>query len=98
MTDTASIDALLSTLATSKGHEQALLEELDALLQTSDLPAHVARVVAQAREVLEADAVHWLARAHWSLGGQTPLQCATTKEGAQRVEDLLVRIACGVPV
>ncbi len=98
MTDTARIAALLSTLTASREHEQELLAQLDALLQTVDLPAHIARVVAQAHEVLNEDAVRWLARPHWSLGEVMPLWCAQTVEGAMRVEDLLTRIACGVPV
>lgn len=99
MNDTARINALLSTLATSRERETELLAQLDALLkQPADLPAHVTRVVAQAREVLDEDAVRWLSRAHYSLGHQTPLECAQTAEGAQRVEDLLTRIAVGLPV
>jgi uncharacterized protein (DUF2384 family) len=98
MTDTARIDAVLSTLAASKEHEHALLEELDALLQTSDLPVQVVRVVAQAREVLDEDAVRWLATPHWSLDRQMPLRIAQDLRDAARVEDLLTRIASGLPV
>lgn len=98
MTDAARIDALLSTRAASRERETELLAQLDALLRSADLPAHVARVVGQAREVLEQDAAHWLATPHWSLGHQIPLRCAQTVEGALRVEDLLTRIAVGMPV
>lgn len=94
----ARIDAVLSMLVTSSEHETELLASLVALLSAADLPAHIARVVAQAREVLDGDAIYWLAKPHWSLDHQMPLRAALTVEGAQRVEDLLVRIACGMPV
>ena len=96
---TARINALLSTLAASRERETGFLAQLDALLkQPADLPAHVARVVTQAREVLDEDAATWLATPHWSLGNQMPLEAAQSAAGAQRVEDLLTRIAAGLPV
>lgn len=92
------VDSAISRLVAAKEQEQELLTELDTLLQTVDLPEHVRRVVTHAREVLDEDAISWLATPHWSLDHRRPLQVAQSAEGSQRVEDLLIRIAIGLPV
>lgn len=98
MSSGSHLDSILSKLAASKECEQALLKELDVLLQPADLPGHVAREVAQAREVLDEGAAHWLSTPHRSLHNRMPLRSAQTIEGARRVEDLLTRIATGMPI
>ena len=98
MSSASHLDSILSQLAASKECEQGLLKELDVLLQTANLPAHMARVVAHAREVLDEGAALWLSTPHRSLHNQMPLRSAQTIEGARRVDDLLTRIATGMPI
>ena len=98
MSGESHLESILSRLAASKECELGLLAQLDSLLGSAALPAHVARVVTRAREVFADDAVHWLAAPHWSLAHQMPLRIAQDPEGAARVEDLLVRIGTGMPV
>ena len=98
MSGESHLESILSRLAASKECELGLLAQLDSLLGSAALPPHVARVVTQGREVLDEDAVRWLATPHWSLDHQMPLQVAQSAEGAARVEDLLTRIAAGMPV
>ena len=92
------VDSTLSRLVAAKEHEHELLAQLDALLQTVDLPEYVASVVNHAREAFGTDAVRWLSTPHYNLSQQMPLRCAQSAEGAQRVEDLITRIVAGMPV
>jgi uncharacterized protein (DUF2384 family) len=38
-----------------------------------------------------------MSRSHQELGGQTPLETASTELGARRVEDLLDKLFYGLP-
>lgn len=49
----------------------------------------------RAAQVLGDDAHRWLRRPHSLLGGQTPLQLATTPQGLERVQALLAAYARG---
>ncbi|MDA7418356.1 MbcA/ParS/Xre antitoxin family protein [Xenophilus arseniciresistens] len=49
----------------------------------------------RAAQVLGDDAHRWLRRAHSLLGGQTPLQLASTPQGLERVHALLAAYARG---
>jgi hypothetical protein len=44
-----------------------------------------------------SDAWAWMSTPHFELGGKTPIEAATTRAGAERVEDILWRIAYGIP-
>ncbi|SOE92534.1 Protein of unknown function [Burkholderia sp. D7] len=59
-----------------------------------------ARIAALARHVWDAgpDAETFLNTAHPLLDGRTPLEAATTRDGVQRVEDILWRIVFGIPI
>ena len=61
------------------------------------MPAHLARICAQALELFEEDAARFLTTAHRELYGEKPIVLAQTPEGADRVEDFLGRITYGIP-
>jgi hypothetical protein len=44
-----------------------------------------------------SDAWSWMSTPHFELGGKTPIEAATTRAGAERVEDILWRIVYGIP-
>lgn len=93
------LDTILSALTAGQHVEEDLLERLDALLTKPppDIPEHVVQIFAHARELFGEDTARWLSKPHWNLAHQMPLQAAQSLEGAQRVEDLLTRIAVGMP-
>ena len=94
------LDTILSELATMRARESELLSQLTALVEapTPDVPAHIARVFALAREAFAEDAAQFLATPHSLLQGEMPVMLARDSEGAQRVEVLLGRIIHGIPV
>ena len=53
------------------------------------------RLHQRATEVLGDDGRHWLRRAHPLLGGQAPLEVASTPQGVDRVHALLAAYARG---
>jgi putative toxin-antitoxin system antitoxin component (TIGR02293 family) len=68
------------------------------------LPTHAAESMLRlleldrlAEEVLASpeEAAAWLSRAHPMLDGETPLECAKSAFGAQRVKDILVALKYG---
>ena len=91
--------AILSELAAVRQRENELLTCLTTLLATPppDMPAHLARICAQALELFEEDAARFLTTAHRELHGKTPIVVAQTPDGADRVEGLLGRITYGIP-
>jgi putative toxin-antitoxin system antitoxin component (TIGR02293 family) len=97
--DCNSLAAILSDLAVGREHESELLSRLTTLLNTpsSDMPAHLAKVCAQAIELFGEDAARFLTTPHWELRGERPILVAQTPDGAGRVEDLLGRITYGIP-
>lgn len=94
-----SLAAILSELAAVRDRENELLSRLTKLLNTPspDMPAHLAKVCAQAIELFAEDAARFLTTPHWELQGQRPILVAQTPDGAGRVEDLLARITYGIP-
>jgi putative toxin-antitoxin system antitoxin component (TIGR02293 family) len=66
----------------------------------SDGGARLARVTATAEQLLRAhdEARDFLATPHPLLGGQRPLDVAQSEIGAQQVEEILWRMAYGIPV
>lgn len=65
----------------------------------SERVLRMARLYEQAEDVLRERerALLWLKTPHRALDGRSPLQYAATELGAREVEDLLGRIAHGVP-
>ena len=94
-----SLAGILSELAAVRDRENELLSRLTKLLNTPspDMPAHLAKVCAQAVELFAEDAARFLTTPHWELHGQRPILVAQTPDGAGRVEDLLGRITYGIP-
>jgi putative toxin-antitoxin system antitoxin component (TIGR02293 family) len=80
------------TLARRKQSQRFQAEESDRL-------ARVARAAAQAEEVLgtSVKAGRWLQKPNRALGGAVPLEHLSTEVGARQVEEVLARIAHGVP-
>lgn len=66
--------------------------------QESDRLFRLARTVAQAMEVLgaQAKARLWLLAPNRALGGDVPLQMLDTDIGARQVEEVLLRLSYGV--
>ena len=66
--------------------------------EESDRALRLARVAAQAEEVLGGrdDAIRWLHRANRELGGREPLELVSTDAGAELVVDVLGRLEHGV--
>jgi putative toxin-antitoxin system antitoxin component (TIGR02293 family) len=74
------------------------------LAKDQPLPTHAAESVLRLMELDQiahdtfetaAEASAWLKRAHPSLDGETPLECAKSSYGAQRVKDVLLAIKYG---
>lgn len=65
----------------------------------SERVLRMARLYERAEDVLRERerALRWLKAPHRALDGQSPLQYAGTELGAREVEDLLGRIAYGMP-
>jgi hypothetical protein len=91
--------AILSELAAVRQRENELLTCVTSLLVSPppDMPAHLAKVCAQALELFEEDAARFLTTPHRELHGERPIAVAQTPDGADRVEDLLGRITYGIP-
>jgi len=65
----------------------------------SDKLVRYAYLLIQATRLMEGDeeaAQEWLDSPSPALGGQTPLECATTEVGARRVEDLITGLEYGM--
>lgn len=65
----------------------------------SDKLVRYARLLGQAARLMDGDKVaaqEWLDSPSDALGGQTPLECATTEIGARRVEDLITSLEYGM--
>ena len=79
------------TLARRKAERWLHADESDRLFR-------VARILAQAREVLgtEENAAGWLRRRNRALRSQPPLSLLDTEIGARAVEDILLRLEHGV--
>ena len=94
-----SLAAILSELAAARERDNELLSRLTTLLNAPapDMPAHLAKVCAQALELFADDAARFLTTPHWELHREWPIRVAQTAEGAGRVEDLLGRITYGIP-
>jgi putative toxin-antitoxin system antitoxin component (TIGR02293 family) len=91
-------DELLGTLAVSP-RTLSRRQKTGALSpEESDRAMRLARVAAQAEEVLGGrnEAVHWLHQANRSLGGHKPLDLVRTDAGAGLVVDVLGRLEHGV--
>jgi putative toxin-antitoxin system antitoxin component (TIGR02293 family) len=88
--------ALLGISEKTLSRARAAKGKLDPV--ASDRLFRVARVVALAIDVLEAEAgaVSWLKRPQIGLGGRIPLTMLTTDPGRDQVEKLLLRIEHGV--
>lgn len=80
-----------STIARRKKQQRLTADESERLIR-------FARLFDLAREVFreDEDARRWLKTRRSALGGETPLQRASTEVGARQVEDLLGRIEYGV--
>ena len=94
-----SLAAIFAELAAMRERENELLTCMTTLLATPspDMPAHLAKVCAQAVELFEEDAARFLTSPHRELHNERPIVVAQTPEGADRVEDLLGRIIYGIP-
>ena len=66
----------------------------------SERTERLARVLAHAEYVWDdrEQAREWMAKPHRELHNNTPLEAARTELGARRVEDLLDKLYCGLPV
>ena len=88
------IDKLAPKLGISKAtlHRRKLAGRLEP--DESDRVVRFARLMGKAVEVFESDqtARAWLSSPQYGLGGETPLDYATTELGAREVENLLGRI------
>jgi putative toxin-antitoxin system antitoxin component (TIGR02293 family) len=87
---------LLGTSATTLRRHLHNNDEMDRV--ASDRAYLVARVVVLAEELFDGDTakVHsWLSRPQTGLGDVRPVDIMDTSEGAEAVEDLLVRILDG---
>ena len=65
----------------------------------SDKLVRYAHLLGQAARLMDGDKVaaqEWLDSPSDALGGQTPLECATTEIGARRVEDLITSLEYGM--
>lgn len=65
----------------------------------SDKLVRYAFLLSQATQLMENNeeaAQEWLDSPSPALGGQTPLECATTEVGARRVEDLIISLEYGM--
>jgi putative toxin-antitoxin system antitoxin component (TIGR02293 family) len=94
----ASREDLLNALALSPRTLIRRQKEGALSSEESDRVLRLARVAAQAEEVLggREDAVNWLHRANRSLGGHKPLELVRTDAGSELVVDVLGRLENGV--
>jgi putative toxin-antitoxin system antitoxin component (TIGR02293 family) len=94
----ASREELLNALALSHRTLTRRLREGALSSEESDRVLRLARVAANAEQVLGAreDAVNWLHRPNRSLGGHKPLELVRTDAGAELVVDVLGRLEHGV--
>ena len=94
-----SLAAILSELAAVRERDKELLSRLTTLLNTPrpDMPAHLAKVCADATELFAEGAARFLTTPHRELHGEMPILVAQTPDGASCVEDLLGRITHGIP-
>jgi putative toxin-antitoxin system antitoxin component (TIGR02293 family) len=94
----ASREDLLNALALSPRTLIRRQKEGALSSEESDRVLRLARVAAQAEEVLggREDAVNWLHRANRSLGGHKPLDLVRTDAGSELVVDVLGRLEHGV--
>jgi putative toxin-antitoxin system antitoxin component (TIGR02293 family) len=94
----ASREDLLNALALSPRTLTRRQKEGVLSPEESDRVLRLARVAAQAEEVLGAreDAVKWLHRPSRSLGGHKPLELVRTDAGSELVVDVLGRLEHGV--
>lgn len=82
----------LRTLARRQQEGRLRPEESDRLVRAG-------RVFQQAVDLFEGDvegARHWLQMPQSSLGGESPLEMASTEVGAREVENLILRLEHGV--
>jgi putative toxin-antitoxin system antitoxin component (TIGR02293 family) len=82
------------TLARRKESKRFEPEESDRLMRLS-------RIVGLALELFEGDVDEtrtWLMTPHAALGGETPVDFATTDIGAREVENLIGRLEHGTPL
>lgn len=94
----ASKKDLLSALALSVRTLSRRQKEGVLSPEESDRALRVARVAAQAEEILggREEAVQWLRTANRTLGGRKPLELVRTDAGAELVVDVLGRLEHGV--
>jgi len=94
----ASRDELLGAMAVSARTLSRRQKEGVLSPEESDRAMRLARVAAQAEEVLggREEAVSWLHTANRSLGGRKPLELVRTDAGAELVVDVLGRLEHGV--
>jgi len=94
----ASREELLAALAVSARTLSRRQKEGVLSPEESDRALRLARVAAQAEEVLggREEAVNWLHRSNRSLGGHKPLELVRTDAGAELVVDVLGRLEYGV--
>jgi len=94
----ASREDLLHALALSQRTLTRRQKEGVLSPEESDRVLRLARVAAQAEEVLggREDAVKWLHRPSRSLGGHKPLELVRTDAGSELVVDVLGRLEHGV--
>jgi putative toxin-antitoxin system antitoxin component (TIGR02293 family) len=94
----ASREDLLNALALSPRTLSRRQKEGALSPEESDRVLRLARVAAQAEEVLggREDSVKWLHRANRSLGGRKPLDLVRTDAGSELVVDVLGRLEHGV--
>lgn len=84
----------LRTLARRKEARRLQPDESDRLLR-------IARILGLAIQLFEGglvDARAWLLQPHPALGGDAPLQFATSEVGAREVENLIGRLEHGIPL
>jgi putative toxin-antitoxin system antitoxin component (TIGR02293 family) len=82
------------TLARRKDSKRFEPEESDRLVRLS-------RIVGLGLELFEGDVDEmrtWFTAPHAALGGETPLDFATTDVGAREVENLIGRLEHGIPL
>lgn len=87
------VDIKERTLARRKEEGRLRPEESDRLVRA-------ARIFAQAVELFEGDresARRWLTSTQVALGGETPVEYASTEVGAREVESLIGRLEHGIP-
>ena len=82
------------TLARRKEARRLHPDESDRLMRLSRLVGHTLRL-------FDGDLTHareWMTDPQGALGGDTPLQFATTEIGAREVENLIGRLEHGIPL